>query len=102
MNEERAFSMLESYGVSRERAKSVATGIGVLATRYEKEIELWKFACAAHEERANIYQEAWEARHSYGHKQGITSPQAERFRRAEAKVKEYREGKKEATNGKDS
>jgi hypothetical protein len=35
---ERAFSVLASYGVSRERAKNVANGIGVLATRFKREI----------------------------------------------------------------
>jgi hypothetical protein len=38
-----------------------------------------------------LYKEAWEARHSYGHKQGIASPQAERLRKAEAAVKAFRE-----------
>lgn len=35
---ERAFSILESYGVSRERAGSVSNGIDVLVTRMRKEI----------------------------------------------------------------
>jgi hypothetical protein len=36
--EVRAYSILEGYGVSKERARSVANGIMVLATRYEREI----------------------------------------------------------------
>ncbi len=47
-------------------------------------------ADALREELA-LYKEAWEARHSYGHKQGIASPQAKRLREAEAKVKEFRD-----------
>jgi hypothetical protein len=35
---ERAFQMLEMYGVSRERAKNVANGIQVLVTRMDREI----------------------------------------------------------------
>ncbi len=39
---EKEFQMLESYGVPRERAKTVSNGIVVLATRYEKEIAALK------------------------------------------------------------
>lgn len=39
----------------------------------------------------SLYKEAWEARHNYGHKQGIGSPQAIRLREAEAAVKAFRE-----------
>jgi hypothetical protein len=35
----RAFSMLEANGVPRERAKTVANGIDVLATRLSKEVQ---------------------------------------------------------------
>ncbi len=35
---DRAYSMLEANGVSRERAKSVANGIDVLSTRYRREL----------------------------------------------------------------
>jgi len=42
-------------------------------------------------EELALYKEAWEAHHSYGHKQGIASPQAQRLREAEAAVKAFRE-----------
>jgi len=35
---ERAYSMLKIEGVSRERARSVANGISVLATRWRREV----------------------------------------------------------------
>ena len=35
---ERAYQMLECFGVPRGRAKTVANGIDVLATRYRKSI----------------------------------------------------------------
>jgi len=35
---ERSFQMLESLGVSRDKAGTVSNGIDVLATRYHKEI----------------------------------------------------------------
>ena len=35
---ERAYSMLQIEGVSRERARSVANGISVLATRWRREV----------------------------------------------------------------
>lgn len=39
-NVEWGFHMLQVYGVPKERAKSVANGIDVLATRFRKEIHL--------------------------------------------------------------
>lgn len=43
---ERAFGMLEAYGVSRKRAKDVANGIEVLMTRIRKSdrLEAMRFA----------------------------------------------------------
>ena len=38
-----------------------------------------------------LYKEAWEARHSYGHKQGIASPQAKQLREAETRVRAFRD-----------
>jgi hypothetical protein len=36
---ERAFQILDAYGVTRERAKSVGNGIDVLATRLSREVD---------------------------------------------------------------
>jgi len=36
---ERAFSMLSAEGVPRERAKTIANGVDVLATRYRRDIQ---------------------------------------------------------------
>ena len=38
MSEERAFQVLEAFGVPRERAKSVENGIQVLVSRMDKQI----------------------------------------------------------------
>ena len=37
---DRAYQMLEIYGVPRDRAKSICNGIDVLGTRFEKEINI--------------------------------------------------------------
>ena len=41
-------------------------------------------------EELALYREEYEARHSYGHKQGITSPQAKRYQEAKRKLIVFR------------
>ena len=52
---ERAYQMLECFGVPRGRAKTVANGIDVLATRYRKDLFAYEMEVNRLKVKCNSY-----------------------------------------------